>query len=147
MNTLDPEVLKAVVEEGRKRGFSDNAIAERLGLPLSEVMRCPGDCRTVGMYGNEYVSPHTPDAIMRLVEKGRTSLQAKPGIALLRKLRREETLALMADTLGLDATHALLAQAIHGTGGCDTAADSLNIPKAAVWAVLTGAFPSPETLQ
>lgn len=145
---LDPEVLKAVVEEGRKRGFSDNAIAERLGLPLNEVMRCSSSRLTRGMYNHEFVTDTADTAkVLRAIERGNASIQASKGTSLLRKMNRDETLALLVDLLGFDGARQVIAAFIHRTGCADDAADSIGVPRIAAWAVLTGAFPAPESLQ
>lgn len=106
--------------------------------------------RRLGLYGRAYCTcpndPHSEKNIMRLIEKGRVSLQGKAGIVLLRKLRREETLALMVDAFDYAGAMQLIALAYHRIGRTDATADSLNVPKVAVWAVVFGTFPAPEGL-
>jgi hypothetical protein len=150
-NLNDPETLQAIVAEGRRLGYTDEAIAERLGIDLAAIRGeqaepLPEMEAVTGMYGIKFIhQPELTEAVERAIERGRESLLTDTSagkVALLRKLKREESLYMLADTLGMGGAHHLIARVYHRIGSMDDAANSLNIPKSAVQAVNSGAWPA-----
>lgn len=146
---------RATISEYSKRGCSRESIAAKLNLPIKEIVRIEGDPDLrVGLYKAVYRihpnDPHSEQNILRLVERGRASLDkstrnelTRSGRqALLRNATTTETLALLVDSLGLEGARKLIAHFVHVIGSSEDAATALHIPKAAAWAVMTGSFPT-----
>lgn len=147
--------LRASISELQRRGIHWEGIAERLGLPLEEVVRLHGDDELrPGLFGGVYrATPgadHHPDAIQKLIERGRASLASKTHNGTHAWLEQSnpthaETLALLVDSLGLQDTRNLIASFLKNLGNHGPTASALHIPPAAAKAVLFGSFPTAET--
>lgn len=147
--------LRASISELQRRGIHWEGIAERLGLPLEEVVRLHGDDELrPGLFGGVYrATPgadHHPDAILKIIERGRVSLVRKTHNGTHAWLERSnptnaETLALLVDSLGLQGAHNLIASCLERLGNHEPSAAALHIPSAAAKAVLFGCFPTAET--
>lgn len=145
--------LRASVSELHRRGYHLETIAEDLDLPLVKVLELHGDNRLrIGLWGVYSVcpfEPHHESNILMLIERARASLAKETldgKIALLgRNPNRNETLALLADTIGLESTRDLIANFLLRLGNGEPVAVALHIPETAVRAVLFGCFPVSET--
>jgi hypothetical protein len=140
-----------LVAEGRRLGYTDEAIAAQLGIDLAAIRGeqaepLPEMKTVTGMYGIKFIhQPELTEAVERAIERGRESLLTDTSggkVALLRKMKREESLYMLVDTLGMGGAHHLIARVYHRIGSMDDAASSLNIPKSAVQAVNSGAWPA-----
>lgn len=147
--------LRASISELQRRGIHWEGIAERLNLTLEEVLRLHGDDELrPGLFGGVYrASPgadHHPDAILKIVERGRASLARKTHNHTHAWLERSnptttETLALLVDSLGLHGTRNLIASFLERLGNHEPTAAALHILPIAAKAVLFGSFPTAET--
>lgn len=147
--------LRASISELQRRGIHWEGIAERLGLPLEEVVCLHGDDELrPGLFGGVYrATPgadHHPDAILKLIERGRASLARKMHNGTHAWLERSnptttESLALLVDTIGLQGARDLIAGFLMHLGNGEPSAAALHIPPAAAKAVLFGSFPTAET--
>jgi len=106
-NLNDPETLQAIVAEGRRLGYTDEAIAAQLGIDLAAIRGeqaepLPEMETVTGMYGIKFIhQPELTEAVERAIERGRESLLTDTSggkVALLRKLKREESLYMLVDT-------------------------------------------------
>lgn len=147
--------LRASISELQRRGIHWEGIAERLGLPLEEVLRLHGDDELhPGLFGDVWSArlgaDHHPDAILKIIERGRTSLARKTHNHTHAWLEQgnpshAETLAMLVDTIGLQGARDLIAGFLMHLGNHGPTATALHIPPAAALAVLLGSFPTAET--
>lgn len=146
--------LRASISELQRRSIHWEGIAERLNLTLEEVLRLHGDDELrPGLFGGVYrATPgadHHPDAIQKLIKRGRVSLAKKTNNGTIAFLvgspTRNETLALLVDTLGLQGVRDLIANSLLRLGNGEPVVVALHVPEAAVRAVLFGCFPTAET--
>jgi hypothetical protein len=143
--------MKATISEFHRRGIHLEGIADRMDLPLEEVLRLHGDADLrIGLHGGVWVArpgaSHHESNILKLIALGRKRLAAdEAGGVIWHNPNRNETLALLVDALGLEGTRNLIASVMCRAGNDEPTAAALHIPEAAAMAVGVGSFPTSET--
>lgn len=121
----DTATARAIILEGRNRGFTDEQIAARLNLSLAEIAQLEAD---------QQDDLRDDDAgLVAMTESGRKSLARIPlGYITGRRLSTNETAALIVDALGTKTAFTLIERFYSVIGNLDSTAESLHIPKAIV---------------
>ena len=137
--------LRAIISERLRRGEHRLNIAIDMNMTLAELIRIEADpSLRVGL--DNWTACHVDQSdqfheenIMRLIAVGRDRLKTA---SKEWPLSEEEVLALLVDTVGLEGTHEIIAAIMRRTENMNVTAETLNIPLAAVKAVVWGSFPT-----